>query len=151
MVKIYAFLQQLRHALVIGCMATLLWLQFLPMAHAFPGTHKSADRQIDFSDQADVSRKDAPSFQGRVVNGQPDNELRNSRLADKTYQKVNKTVHQSDSQRPKNTKEWMDEAHQDVPLGQRVKDIGEDSAEAVRDWGSVYPDTAKRSGRELRD
>jgi hypothetical protein len=55
------------------------------------------------------------------------------------------------SQRPRTSGEWEAEANQDASLGERVKQIGEDSAEAFRDFGSTYPDTAKRSGNSLRN
>lgn len=60
--------------------------------------------------------------------------------------KVDELVHQNDSQRPKTTGEWNKEAREteDAP-GERLQRIGKQSAEAVKDFGSVYPDTAKRS------
>jgi hypothetical protein len=67
--------------------------------------------------------------------------------------KVNQWVHQNDdSDRPKTTREWNKEARQtnDEP-GERIKRIGEESAEAVKDWGSLYPDVAKRSASELKE
>jgi hypothetical protein len=62
-------------------------------------------------------------------------------------------VHQNDnSDRPKTTREWNKEARQtEGEPGERLKRIGEESAEAVKDWGSLYPDTAKRTASELRD
>lgn len=64
-------------------------------------------------------------------------------------QKIDETVHQSDSQRPKTTGEWNREAQENAPLGKRVQQIGEDSAEAFKDFGKVYPSTAQRSAESL--
>lgn len=70
--------------------------------------------------------------------------------------KLNEVVHQddykADTQRPKTTAEWKGEA-QEVegnPL-QRASRILKESGEAVKDFGSVYPDTAQRSVTELKD
>lgn len=60
--------------------------------------------------------------------------------------KINEVVHQDDSQRPKTIGEWNKEAREteDAP-GERLQKIGKESAEAIKDFGSLYPDTAKRS------
>lgn len=60
--------------------------------------------------------------------------------------KIDNVVHQNDSQRPKTTGEWQQEAREteDSP-GKRLENIGKESAEAVKDFGSLYPDTAKRT------
>jgi hypothetical protein len=60
--------------------------------------------------------------------------------------KIDELVHNNDSQRPKTTGEWNKEAREteDAP-GERLQRIGKQSAEAVKDFGSVYPDTADRS------
>jgi hypothetical protein len=66
--------------------------------------------------------------------------------------KVDQLVHQDDSQRPKTTGEWEQEAREtEGATGERLKRIGKQSAEAIKDFGSVYPDTAKRSARELQE
>lgn len=66
--------------------------------------------------------------------------------------RVDQLVHQDDSQRPKTTGEWEKEAREtEGDPGERLKRIGKQSAEAVKDFGSVYPDTAKRSARELQE
>ncbi|WP_339383955.1 hypothetical protein [Fortiea sp. LEGE XX443] len=59
---------------------------------------------------------------------------------------LDRVVHQDDADRPKTTGEWNREARktEDAP-GKRVERIAKESAEAVKQWGSVYPDTAKRS------
>ena len=59
---------------------------------------------------------------------------------------------QLDSVRPKTTNEWYEEAREteDAP-GARIQNIAEESAKAVKEFGSLYPDTAKRSASALKD
>lgn len=66
--------------------------------------------------------------------------------------KINEVVHQNDSQRPKTTGEWNKEAREtkDAP-GERLQKIATESAEALKDFGSLYPDTAQRSAGSLQD
>jgi hypothetical protein len=66
-------------------------------------------------------------------------------------EKVREQVHQDGSQRPKTTGEWLNEAHEDVPLGERIYDIGEDSAEAFKEFGSGYIDGAQKTARDVRE
>ncbi|MDF5718269.1 MAG: hypothetical protein PUP93_31480 [Rhizonema sp. NSF051] len=66
----------------------------------------------------------------------------NKALADE----INSVVHQDGSQRPKTTGEWNKDAREtEGNPGERAKKIGQQSAEAVKDFGSLYPDTAERS------
>jgi hypothetical protein len=52
---------------------------------------------------------------------------------------------QQDSQRPKTTGEWNKQAQEtEGKPGERLKRMGEQSADAIKDLGSVYPDTARR-------
>ena len=66
--------------------------------------------------------------------------------------KLDQTVHQEDSNRPKTTGEWEQQAREteDRPV-ERIKRIGKQSAEAVKDMGSMYSDTAERSAESLND
>lgn len=66
--------------------------------------------------------------------------------------RVNNVIHQNGSDRPKTTREWNREARatEEAP-GERLQRIGKESAEAVKDLGSLYPDTAKRSAREVKE
>jgi hypothetical protein len=59
---------------------------------------------------------------------------------------LDRVVHQDKADRPKTTGEWNREARQteDAP-GKRVQRIAKESAEAVKQFGDVYPNTAKRS------
>jgi hypothetical protein len=67
--------------------------------------------------------------------------------------KISGKVFESNSERPTTTREWYQKSAQteDSPV-ERVKEIGKESAQAVKEWGSVYPDTAKRSAPDaLKD
>ncbi|UBF26540.1 hypothetical protein K9N68_00560 [Kovacikia minuta CCNUW1] len=67
-------------------------------------------------------------------------------------QEVRDLVHQNDSDRPKTVGEWKQEARETKHSpGERAQRIGKESAEAVKDFGSLYPDTAKRSASDLRN
>ena len=64
--------------------------------------------------------------------------------------KIDKVIHQDKEQRPKTTQEWNKQSREteDKP-GERIKRIEKQSVEAVKDFGSMYSDTAKRSASEL--
>jgi len=66
--------------------------------------------------------------------------------------KLDQTVHQEDSTRPKTTGEWEQQAREveGRPV-ERLKRIGKQSAEAVKDFGSMYSDTAERSAEAVND
>ncbi|WP_427161081.1 hypothetical protein ACQFX9_05600 [Aliinostoc sp. HNIBRCY26] len=78
--------------------------------------------------------------------------IESGRNADAVSRRLDKVVHQDDADRPKTTGEWNREARQteDAPI-ERAKRIAKESGEAIKQWGSVYPDTAKRSADELQD
>ncbi|WP_414588313.1 hypothetical protein [Scytonema sp. PCC 10023] len=60
--------------------------------------------------------------------------------------RINQALDQNDSQRPKTTGEWNKEAREtEGAPGERAKRIAGQSAEAVKDFGKLYPDTAKTS------
>jgi hypothetical protein len=64
--------------------------------------------------------------------------------------RVDKALEQNDSQRPKTTGEWNKEARETAnDPGKRLQKIAGESAEAVKDFGSLYPDTLKRSAPNL--
>lgn len=64
--------------------------------------------------------------------------------------RLDEVLHQDDSQRPKTIGEWEREGQEtENAPGERVKKIAKESAEAVKDFGSLYPDTAKRSARDI--
>ncbi len=65
---------------------------------------------------------------------------------------VRDQAHQLDSVRPKTTREWYQEGREtDDSLGERIQRIGEESVEAFKEFGSVYPDTAKTSAEAAKD
>jgi hypothetical protein len=56
-----------------------------------------------------------------------------------------------DSVRPKTTREWYKEAREtENSPGKRLENIAEESAQAIKEFGSLYPDTAKRSAPDLQ-
>ena len=60
--------------------------------------------------------------------------------------RIDNVVHQDDSDRPKLTGEWQKEAREvEGEPGERIKRIAEESVEAVKDFGQLYPDTAERT------
>lgn len=65
---------------------------------------------------------------------------------------VDRDIHQNSEKRPKTTGEWKQQSRevQGKP-GELLKRVGEQSTEAVKDFGSVFPDTAKRTAVESRD
>lgn len=67
-------------------------------------------------------------------------------------EKIDELVHQDDSQRPKTIGEWEKEGREtEGAPGKRLEKIVGESAEAVKDFGALYPDTAKASGSSLQD
>jgi hypothetical protein len=66
--------------------------------------------------------------------------------------KVDTTIHKTDSKRPKTTGEWKQEAREtkNAP-GERFDRIKEQSKEAVKEFGKVYPDTAQKSARSFNE
>jgi hypothetical protein len=60
--------------------------------------------------------------------------------------RLDQVIHQDDSTRPKTTGEWKQEARETAgEPGERAKRIGAESADAIKDFGALYPDVAKRS------
>jgi hypothetical protein len=70
--------------------------------------------------------------------------------SEQTIEKLDRMVHQEDPQRPKTTAEWQQQAREvKGKPGERLERIGEQSADAVKEFGQMYPDVAKRSANEL--
>jgi hypothetical protein len=65
---------------------------------------------------------------------------------------IRKEAQKIDSVRPKTTNEWYKEAREteDSP-GERLENIAEESAQAFKEFGAIYPDTAKRTAPVLQD
>lgn len=60
--------------------------------------------------------------------------------------KVDNIIHQDDSQRPKTTGEWQAEAMEtENAPGKRIQRIAGESAEALKEWGELYPEVAERT------
>jgi len=74
------------------------------------------------------------------------------RETQQVIKKLDQTVHEEDSTRPKTTGEWKQQYRETEgrPV-ERLKRIEEQSAEAIKDFGSMYVDTAKRSAEALKD
>jgi len=68
----------------------------------------------------------------------------------KSIDRVDKLVQKGNPERPKTTGEWDEQADEtkDRP-GEKIKRIGEQSVDAVKEFGSMYGDVAERSGKEL--
>ncbi|GAB4541622.1 MAG: hypothetical protein Tsb0014_33690 [Pleurocapsa sp.] len=59
---------------------------------------------------------------------------------------ISSKVFEGNSERPTTTREWRQEARQteDAPL-ERAKEIGKETAQAIKEWGELYPDVAERT------
>jgi hypothetical protein len=81
-----------------------------------------------------------------------DSRIESGRNSDSVTRRLDKVVHQDDADRPKTTGEWNKEARQtENAPGERVKRITKESGEAIKQWGSVYPDTANRSANDIQN
>ena len=59
--------------------------------------------------------------------------------------------HDQDSERPKTTGEFLEEARGDVPLNKRIYNITRDSKEAFEDLGENISKGAKENVRGIKD
>ncbi|HYW18752.1 MAG TPA: hypothetical protein VE956_05445 [Nodularia sp. (in: cyanobacteria)] len=67
-------------------------------------------------------------------------------------EKVRQEIQQDDSQRPKTMREWNQEAREtQASVGKRVQKIGEESAEALKEFGSGYVEGAKKTARDIQN
>lgn len=59
---------------------------------------------------------------------------------------VDSRVLETNPERPTTTREWRQEARrtEDAPI-ERIKEIGKETGEALKDWGKLYPDVAEDS------
>lgn len=55
------------------------------------------------------------------------------------------------TERPKTTGQFLDEADQDIPLGERMQNIVRDSAEALNQFGKEYSVGAQESASNVKD
>jgi len=66
--------------------------------------------------------------------------------------RIDNVLEKSNSERPTTTREWQQEAREvEGKPGERLKRIGEESKEALKEFGELYPDTAERTGKTLKD
>lgn len=66
--------------------------------------------------------------------------------------KIQQDLQNIDSDRPKTTGEWNQEARETTGQpGERLGRIAKETGEAVKDFGKMYPDTAERSGDALQE
>jgi hypothetical protein len=66
--------------------------------------------------------------------------------------RINNVLEKSDSERPTTTRQWQQEAREvEGRPGERLKRIGEETKEAFKEFGGLYPDTAERSGENLQE
>lgn len=136
--KIYAAVR--RVALVVALVG-MFWVTNLSIASAVP-----ADPSYSPGAPSDPQAKQTTEYQGNVVqsSGRPENKG--------LTREIEKIVHQDGDDRPKTTGEWNREARQtEGRPGKRLERIADESKEAVKDFGEMYPDTAKRSGRALKE
>ncbi|MDB9372234.1 hypothetical protein [Nodularia sphaerocarpa] len=67
-------------------------------------------------------------------------------------EKVRQDIQQDDSQRPKTIREWNREAREtEGSPGKRLQKIGEESAEAFKEFGSGYVEGAKKTARDIQN
>ena len=72
------------------------------------------------------------------------------RASKATIDKLDRLVHEENPDRPKTTKEWQQQAREvKGKPGERIERIGEQSVDAIKEFGKMYPDVAKRSEKEL--
>jgi hypothetical protein len=66
--------------------------------------------------------------------------------------RIENVLERRDSDRPTTTREWEQEAEEvEGKPGERLKRIGEESKEAFKEFGELYPDTAERTGEDLEE
>ncbi len=67
-------------------------------------------------------------------------------------ERVREQIQQNDSQRPKTTGQWNKEAREtEGSPGERLKRIGEQSAEAFKEFGSGYVEGTQETARGVQD
>lgn len=68
----------------------------------------------------------------------------------KAIDRLERKLQQENPDRPKTTAQWQQQAREvEGKPGERIKRIGEQSTDAVKEFGSMYPDVAENSGKEL--
>ena len=131
----------LRRTLLPVVLAGLVWLSGLPAATSAQAAPSNFGGQAQDLSKAGYRPYDE---QGTATIKQ------STTGAESATERVKELVNQNDSNRPKTVGQWYDDAHKtnDAP-GERLQKIGEQSKEALKDFGSLYPDTAKTSADSL--
>jgi hypothetical protein len=66
--------------------------------------------------------------------------------------RIDRVLEKGNAERPTTTGEWKQEAREtEGETGEKIKRIGKEAKEAVKEWGGLYSDTAKRSADSLKD
>jgi hypothetical protein len=66
--------------------------------------------------------------------------------------RIENVLERDNPERPTTTRQWEQEAREvEGNPGERLKRIGEESKEAVKQWGGLYPDTAERTAEDLEE
>lgn len=104
---------------------------------------QAIDRLSSFFKKPQVKSFFATVFVGLIVLTSNVNYATES---DRNLNNISDRVFESNSERPTTTREWYNEADrtEDAPL-ERIKEIGKQSAEAVKEWGELYPDVVERT------
>jgi hypothetical protein len=67
-------------------------------------------------------------------------------------ERIGNVLEQDDPERPTTTRQWEQEARETKgDPNERVKRIGEEAKDAVKDWGKLYPNTVKRSANSFKE
>lgn len=66
--------------------------------------------------------------------------------------RIDNVLEKGNSERPTTTREWQQEAREvEGKPGERLKRIGKESKEAFKEFGGLYPDTAERTGENVKE
>ena len=135
----------LRRTLLPVVLAGLVWLSGLPAAtsaQAAPSNFGGQGQDLSKAGNRPYGERETATIKQA-------NKGDNS-VAEQATERVKELVNQNDSNRPKTVGQWYDDARKtnDAP-GERLQKIGEQSKEALKDFGALYPDTAKRSADSL--
>jgi hypothetical protein len=66
--------------------------------------------------------------------------------------RIDNVLERDNPERPTTTRQWEQEAREvEGKPGERLKRIGEESKEAFKQFGGIYPDTAERTAEDLEE
>jgi len=143
MLEIKRVFKLLRRTLLPVLLVGLVWLSGLPNSTSAQASPSNFPAQGQDLSKTGVR----PYGEGETANikqtGKGDIED-----AKQAAENVDELVHQKNSQRPKTTGEFLEEARGDVPLNERLGNITRDSGEAFKDLGSEYSKAAREATRD---